>query len=125
MKLFDLTSGIIAAILVVLGTSQNVETPQVQDKPVVEETETVTTGTFIFTGGSDWTNPEAYEYSPSAPPCLDGEELCAIDAPIVDPNVPDHEKRPVIAGDLQDELEDIQNLAPQDREPTDMVFLKN
>lgn len=72
MKLFDLTSGIIAAILVVLGTSQNVETPQVQDKPVVEETK-ATTQLYVFNNSTSTGARIADNWIPTspseAPPC--------------------------------------------------------
>lgn len=125
MKLFDLTSGFIAAALILLGNFQNVEKPQVQDKPLVVETKVLQMGTFVFQGGADWTDPEAYRYSPTHPGCEDGTELCAIQAEIDDPNALDADKRPVINGTLKTNLEDLQETSPSLRTPTAEVFLKD
>ncbi|MBE8720861.1 hypothetical protein [Sphingobacterium pedocola] len=124
MKLFDLGTGFIAAVLVLLGTTQGVNTPQVEEESE-GEVKVQQMGTFVFQGGSDWTDPEAYRYSPSGTECEEGTELCAVNAPIANPSAPDNDKRPQISGSLESDLEDLQDTDPAERNPTTHVFLKD
>lgn len=124
ITLQTITGLLIAAVLNVLGTDQR-EVAKVENEPVVKEVTTQVTGTFLFQGGTDWTSPSAYEYSESGTTCTDGTELCAIEAPILNPSAPPEDRLPVIDGSLQTELEDLQDADPQDREGSTQVMLKN
>lgn len=123
MKVFELTSGFLAAVVVALGANYYVKNHKVEEKPVVESAQA--TGTFLFQGGTDWTDPDAYQYSPSGTSCTTGSELCAIEAPIANPSAPDNQKEPVISGGLETELENLQDADPNEREASEQVMLRD
>lgn len=125
MKLFDLTSGFIAAALILLGNFQSVEKPQVQDKPLVKETTTLQEEWFVIKSGdptdfADATNPANYELLVGSLPCDGNEFLCAIKA------IPDYsgsQPRPTITGNVHTALEDyLEDSQPADSE---YIALKN
>lgn len=117
-----ITGLIIAAVLSVPGAMQH-EATQVGEELAVEYVQT--TGTFLFLGGTDWTDPDAYQYAPLGVTCHQGRELCAIEAPIANPSAPDNLKEPVISGSLHSELQNLQDADPQDRNPSETVMLKD
>lgn len=83
MKLFDLTSGFIAAALILLGNLQSVEKPQVQDKPMVVETK-ATTQLYVFNNSTSAGANTAGNWIPTspseAPPCgQPGDVPCQIE----------------------------------------------
>ena len=66
MKLFDLGTGFIAAVLVLLGTTQGVNTPQVEEEQVVAKTE-VTTQLYVFNNSTSTGANSASNWIPTAP----------------------------------------------------------
>lgn|SRR5690606_21748612 len=88
MKLFELTSGFIAAVLIALGAYQYVNRATVEEEPVVTDETAISNNLdpmwYQFNPGSgDYEDEvlDAENYTPypgNAPTCLDGDIVCAV-----------------------------------------------
>ncbi|MFC3198128.1 hypothetical protein ACFOET_10950 [Parapedobacter deserti] len=127
MKVFELTSGFLAAVVVALGVNYYVKNNKVEEKPVVTD-KTVLIQWFEYTGPEldegdpnnqyDPHNPE--NYSPyqgtGTPNCTSGNQVCAIQVETDDSDpgnpIPDSNALQALAADID-------NLTPR---PGELMF---